>query len=679
MNRGEILSPAGSIESVISAVRCGTDAVYLGVNFFNARINAKNFSFDELQQAIRYCHEHCVKVYLTLNTLVSDDEMQQAVEVAKKAAMIGIDAIIVQDLGLAENIRRVVPDVELHASTQMSVQTEYGINFLGERGFTRAVLPRELSKEEILELLEKSNIELEMFVHGALCMCVSGQCYMSAMIGQRSGNRGLCAQPCRLPFSANDKFRYDLSLKDNSLIKHIKELSDAGIASFKIEGRMKRPEYVAAAVTSCKNALENKHDSEIDKNLKDVFSRSGFTDGYYTSRTGKEMFGVRSKSDVENSANVLKKLQKLYEKEKVVFEISFDIVLRKNEKIILRTKCNGFQNEIISEETVQEGKNKFLSEEEIKQQFEKLGGTQFYLGEFSCEADENIFVSMSVLNNLRRQAVKNILESFCERKKPEAFQNAMPDYEKHFAKAQKTYYVFSDAEQIPESVENEELFLPIFSSDNNFTKFEKVGAIMPRGISGCYKTVYDRMRKLKQIGIKKVICPTIDTLEIARKISFEIVMGFTSNIYNTDTLEFFSKNGASEGVASVELTAKKIQNIGGNVPRGVVAYGKIPLMLTKNCPIKNVKNCNECKQKSKLRDRKGIEFEVVCSNGYSEILNKFPICIFDKKDDFYNSDFFMLYFTTESKDEVENIVSNYHRNTLVDQQNFTRGLYYRKS
>ena len=202
---------------------------------------------------------------------------------------------------------------------------------------------------------------------------------------------------------------------------------------------------------------------------------------------------------------------------------------------------------------------------------------------------------------------------------------------------------------------------------------------MPRGISGCYKTVYDRMKKLKQIGIKKVICPTIDTLEIARKIGFEIVMGFTSNIYNTDTLEFFSKNGASEGVASVELTAKKIQNIGGNVPRGVIAYGKIPLMLTKNCPIKNVKNCNECKRKSKLRDRKGIEFEVVCSNGYSEILNKFPICIFDKKDDFYNSDFFMLYFTTESKDEVENIVANYHRNTLVDQQNFTRGLYYRKS
>lgn len=679
MNRGELLSPAGSMESVISAVRCGTDAVYLGVNFFNARINAKNFSFDELEQAVKYCHEHQVKVYLTLNILVSDEEMQTAVDVAKKAVISGVDAIIVQDLGLSENIRRILPDVELHASTQMSVQTQYGLNFLKEKGFKRAVLPRELSKTEIFNILKNSDIELEMFVHGALCMCVSGQCYMSAMIGQRSGNRGLCAQPCRLPFSANDKTRYDLSLKDNSLIKHIKELSDAGIASFKIEGRMKRPEYVAAAVTSCKNALENKVDEETNKYLKDVFSRSGFTDGYFTSETGKEMFGIRSKSDVESSANVLKKLQKLYEKENASKEVSFDIVLRKNEKIILRTKCNGFENKIISEDVVEEAKNKTLSVEEIKKQFGKLGGTQFYLGEFSCQADENIFVPTSVLNNLRRQAISNILESFCKRKNVRIFENAVDKKKKHIADFQKTYYVFSDAKQIPESVEKEELFLPIFASDNDFFKFENVGAIMPRGISSCYKTVYDRMTKLKQLGIKKVICPTIDTLKIARKIGFEIVMGFSSNVYNTDTLEFFKRNGANESVVSVELTAKKIQEIGGDVPRGVIAYGKIPLMLTKNCPIKNVRKCNECKQKSKLRDRKGIEFEVVCSNGYSEILNKYPICIFDRKKDFYNSDFFMLYFTTERKDEVENIVRNYRQNTLVDEHNFTRGLYYRKS
>lgn len=680
MSKGEILAPAGSFESLTAAVRSGADAVYLGASSFNARQNAENFDFEKLREAVKYCHSHGTAVHLTLNTLISDKEMKDAVDTAVKSAECGVDAIIIQDFGLVSNVQKVLPDMPLHGSTQMSIQTEYGIDFLSSLGFTRAVLPRELSEKEILNLLEKSDIELEMFVHGALCMCVSGQCYMSAMIGRRSGNRGLCAQPCRLPFKAKGGNGYDLSLKDNSLIPYIKRLSDAGIASFKIEGRMKRPEYVAAAVTSCKNALDNIVDDELDRDLKSVFSRSGFTDGYFKGKIGKEMFGTRSKNDVEASASVLNKLQKLYEKENPKFPISFNIKIRKDEPICLSAKCNGIDFDVFGD-VPQIANSRGADFDSVKKQIEKCGGTQFFMDKFECEIDENLFVPASVLNNLRREALEKISNEMSQIKEYIVNEFEAKKNTPHISNNTKVYAVFSSVDQIPDNTDDAEIFLPITENADDLKKLsadKNVGIILPRGLTSNIKAVENKLKELSQAGIKKAICPTVDSFILAKKYGFETVMGLGSNIYNTDCLNFFEKHGADEALVSIELTHKSISELGGTIPRGAILYGKIPLMLTKNCPVRNGTDCKNCKMQSKIKDRKGVEFEVTCSMGYSEILNSYPLYLFDKKSDFNNLDFHMLLFTTEDREQCKEIFKKYNLSSPAEGE-FTRGLYYRGS
>ena len=300
----EILAPAGTMDALTAAVRCGADAVYLGYTELNARRGAGNFDREALAQAVYYCHARGVKVFLTLNTLVGDDEMHRAAEIIALACRLSVDGLIIQDLGVAALAKHMAPEMFLSASTQLSIHTPAGLRFLAQAGFSRAVLARELSFEEIRELARISPIELEVFVHGALCMCVSGQCYLSGLLGSRSGNRGLCAQPCRLPFAAPGGTGFDLSLKDLSVIQRLPELREIGITSFKIEGRMKRPEYVAAAVSACKSTLEGKTEPELQEQLRAVFSRSGFTSGYYDGQRGRGMFGIRQKEDVVSAAPV---------------------------------------------------------------------------------------------------------------------------------------------------------------------------------------------------------------------------------------------------------------------------------------------------------------------------------------------------------------------------------------
>ena len=271
MPKSEILSPCGSSEAVFAAARCDADAVYLGVSRFSARRNAANFTFEELETAAEYLHSRGISVHVAINTLISDDEMPDALETLKSVCAAGADAIIIQDLGFAEYVKECAPEIERHASTQISVQTPSGFSLLENLGFRTAVLPRELTKEEIGEIRDKTSIRLEAFVHGALCMCVSGQCLLSAMLGGRSGNRGLCAQPCRLEFSAPGGTGHDLSLKDLSLIERADELTECGVSLLKIEGRMKRPEYVAAATAALRASLDGKSDPVLNRNLSAVF------------------------------------------------------------------------------------------------------------------------------------------------------------------------------------------------------------------------------------------------------------------------------------------------------------------------------------------------------------------------------------------------------------------------
>ncbi len=682
----EILAPAGSFDSLIAAVRCSADAVYLGAESFNARGNAKNFDRDSLKEAVKFCHERNVKVYLTLNTIISDDEQKKAEELISYCGEIGIDAFIIQDLSLVEKIKKLAPSAHLHASTQMSVQTVEGINFLENLGFTRAVVPRELTREEIKNLCENTNIELEVFVHGALCMSVSGQCYMSAVLGSRSGNRGLCAQPCRIPFSADNSGSCDLSLKDNSLIPYLKELEEMGVASFKIEGRMKRPEYVAAAVTSCRNALENIEDKNLDKSLRAVFSRSGFTDGYYTNKRGKEMFGTREKEDVVAAKDVLNDLSKLYEKEKPRFSLDFEIFMRENENISLVAKCGETEVKVVSEVKAEKAIRREITEEDIFTQLSKLGSTQFYAGKLSADIENGLSVPLSAINQLRREAVDKICEQILIKNTPKISEKVIEKEEKIYNKKERkkeknTYLFFKNEEQIPDNLsDNFYIVLPLNVKEKVFEdlikKGKKVLAEIPRGIFGNEKRVQEKAKKLFDIGVKRFFCPTLDAAVIARKTGAEITASFGSNIFNSLSLSVWKKHFADEVVLSPEMTVSQINKIKSDINCGIICYGKLPLMLTRNCPIKNSFTCDECKRNGKLTDRKGISFSVDCSSGTSEILNSVPIYIFDELGKFSDIQFFVLKFTTETKEECEDIIESYLSRKKTDIK-FTRGLYFR--
>ena len=682
----EILAPAGSFESLVAAVRCSADAVYLGADSFNARGNAKNFDREALKEAVKYCHERNVKVYLTLNTIISDEEQEKVEDLISYCGKIGIDAFIIQDLSLAEKIKRLAPAAHIHASTQMSVQTAEGINFLEKLGFSRAVVPRELTREEIKDLCENTNIELEVFVHGALCMSVSGQCYMSAMLGSRSGNRGLCAQPCRLPFSSDNTGRCDLSLKDNSLIPYLNELKEMGVSSFKIEGRMKRPEYVAAAVTACRNELENKSDEEIQNALKAVFSRSGFTDGYYLNERNKNMFGTRVKDDVVAAKDVLGNLARLYEKENPRFKIDFCFHMRENENISLKARCDGIEVNVVSDCVAEKAIRRAITEEDISGQLSKLGGTQFYMGKISTDIADGLSVPISAINKLRREATEKVSREILRKntslsekipiEKTDIFLN-----EKSKVKNKNTYVIFKNEKQIPENLPREfSIVLPLNLSEKTFEKLineeRNIAAEMPRGIFGNAEKIASKAKRLYSLGVKRFFCPTIDAAVIAQKTGAEITASFGSNIFNSISLEMWKKHFASEAILSAEMTTTQINKIKGDIKTGVICYGKIPLMLTRNCPMNNTSSCEKCQKNGSLVDRKGFSFSIDCSTGCSEILNSVPVYMCDELEKFGNADFFVLKFTTESKEECAEILRKYLSHEKYDGK-FTRGLYNR--
>ncbi len=660
----EILAPCGSRESVTAAVRCGANAVYLGMKDFNARRNADNFDETELREVINYCHARDVKVYITVNTLISDSEMKTAYETVQTAMHCGADGFIVQDLGLAKLIKNSFPSARLHASTQCSAATPDGFNRLKELGFCRAVLPREMSFEEIKDIRNKTDIELEIFVHGALCMCVSGQCYLSSMLGQRSGNRGLCAQPCRLSFSADNSGSFDLSLKDLSLISKIKEIESAGVISLKIEGRMKRPEYVAAAVTACKNAIAGKYSSKDESILKNVFSRSGFTDGYFTGER-RDMFGIRSKEDVVAAGSVLKELSRLYDREKPLVPIDFEFICREKEPIKLIAKSA--QKTVSAEGGIPEKAiNKPLTEDRIKERLSKLGATQYYANSIKITLGEGLIVPASEINEMRRSVCEKLYEQekICFEQNP--FEAATPK-----KKNAKPYFTarFLNASQIPDEHPFKRIFLPIWADNSDFIK-TGAGVEIPRGLFGAENRMKKRLEELKAIGVKKALCSDIGSYESAKKLGFEVFGNFSLNIFNSESANMFNSP-----ILSFEMTLNQANRINAK-DTGIIAYGKVPLMLTRNCPVKNRIGCDKCNKKGTLTDRKGYKFPVLCSSyPCVEILNPTPIVMSDKMEDI-KTDFIHFYFTDETKEEICSIVSLYKFNKFCE-KNYTRGLYYR--
>ena len=674
MTKPEILAPCGGFPALLAALRCGADAVYFGFGAFNARRNAANFSDEEAEKALRLCRLHGVRAHITLNTLVSDDELKNLAETLKRTCREAADALILQDLGVIRLARTLYPDLPRHASTQMTVGTPAGLRLLASRGLSRAVLPRELTKTEIAGLSENAPLELEAFVHGALCMCVSGQCLLSAMLGSRSGNRGLCAQPCRLPFAADGGTGHDLSLKDLSLIDNLPELVKLGVCSFKIEGRMKRPEYVAAAVTACREALAGNCNDTREADLEALFSRSGFTDGYFENNRGKAMFGTRKKENVTAATNtLLKSYEKLYEKECAVRPVQFEFTAKINDAPRLVAVCDGHSVTVFGDTLCEPAKTRPLTEETVEKQLQKCGGTVFFAKEIQYHIDENIALPLSELNALRRKALDALTEALSA---PKPYKiNEMPlldAFPAHKAGTKKWYFRFRDASAIPENLQFDRLFLPLSTPKQTLAKHH-AGVYLPRGLFGSQKQT---LKALRESGAPYALCDTLDAVAIAKEAGTEIIGGPFLNLFNTLALKEAEEIGVSEATVSYELTVNQINRLGGDLPRGVCVYGRTPLMLTRNCPIKNGMTCAQCGRKQSITDRKGIAFPVRCENGFSEIFNSRPTCLSDRIHELHNIDFYLLDFTTENKAECRQIIENYRHGAPADGA-YTRGLYYR--
>ncbi len=656
-NKIEILSPCGGADSVIAAVRSGADAVYLGLTEFSARAGADNFDSDSLKTAVDYCHVRGVRVYVTLNTVVFDNELDAVKDTIITAAKAGADALIVQNMGVAELCRQLVPDLPLHASTQMSVHSPCGAKLLYEQGFKRVVLARELSRAEIKEIAESCpDIELEVFVHGALCMSVSGQCLFSAVIGSRSGNRGRCAQTCRLPFSVDGKNGYALSLKDNSIIDYIRDLEQLGVASAKIEGRLKRPEYVAASVKACVQARDEGFVDEKTRNhLESVFSRTGFTDGYYTSKRGYEMFGYRQKEDVVSATSkLLADIRNDYKAETKRVEVAAEFTAEKGKAPGLILSCNNLSCEVFSDCVCEEAVKRPLTEEAVRKQLTKTGGTPFYITELKIELDYNISLPVSALNKLRREALdrlsRTILDSYLEYR----INNFETDgFKPHIAAEKRRYARFASAKIGTGFKELDLCFVPVNSTDEDITRLIskgfKIGVEIPRTLFSREKAVTDNLRRLKKLGISDVLCNNLAAVYIAKKEGMIIHGGFGLNFTNTLDLLWAESYGFRDTELSFEIKSDRIQRLGGNIPRGIISYGYIPVMITRNCPNHSVgKTCKDCGGKSKMKDRLGKSFIFYCDGNATEILNTLPLDVVDYFDAAENLDFEVFRFSVEN-------------------------------
>ncbi len=678
----EILAPVGNSEMLEAAVRSDADAVYLGAKQFSARRNAENFDNDELKRAVEYCHIRGVKVYLTLNIIIKDDELTEAFCLAKTAYLCGIDGIIVQDLGLCALLKKYLPKLPLHASTQMSVHSASALPVLKRLGFKRVVVSREMSLDDLKVFCKKAEeleIEVEAFVHGALCMCVSGQCLLSAFLGSRSGNRGLCAGPCRLPFKVENGTGFDLSLKDLSIIEYIPLLAELGVKSFKIEGRMKRPEYVAAAVNACRiTADTGVLPKEKTKTLKNVFSRSGFTNGYLENKLGKDMFGIRTKDDVVSTLSAFGELHNLYRAERQIIpvDISAEIKAGSPIKVIF---SDGENKVVIEGEIPQTANKKPAEKEDVVSSLSKLGGTPFFAKSVDVILGSGLFLPSAILNDLRRKAVEKLSEKRCVINRKVSENLPKITKAKQGEKKPKIAVRLEDIGQLPDDLKTvTAIYFPLEKEGFDILPKSKVlVADIPRGISS-ESYIENRLKLFKENGFTHACCGNLAAVQIAESLGFKLVFGTGTNIYNSLSAETAKALGATAVTLSSEITLKDAVSLSSPIAKGIVAYGNIPLMLFKNCPIKNGKGCGECDKKGVITDRLGVNFRIRCRAGFSEMLNSLPIWLADKKHDLNGLDYILLYFTDESKERVLYVIDAYSKGLPPDIQH-TRGLFYRGS
>jgi len=672
----EILAPVGGREQLIAAVRSGADAVYLGTRGFNARQGAENFDAAGLREAVAYCHGRGVAVHVTVNTLVTDGERNALLRDMEAIAQAGADAVIIQDLAVAQLFRACCPDIRLHASTQLTVHNRAGAELAKELGFSRVVLARELTLEEIRAVADVG-LETECFVHGALCMCVSGQCYLSSMLGGRSGNRGRCAQPCRLDFTGPTGRAYALSLKDMSHIGHIEELRRAGVCSLKIEGRMKRPEYVAAAVTACREALAGR-EPDMEK-LRAVFSRSGFTDGYFTGKRDLTMFGHRTKEDVTAAGSVLGKMAELYRAERQSVPVEMRVVLKPASPAEL-TAADGTNAVTVTGAMPEPARTRPTDRETLEKHLGKTGGTPFFLQSLALENDSGLVLPPSAANALRRSALEQLL-TVREVRRPLPFTppEDTPLLPHRPLPGPDLRLRFETPEQIPGDTGEHTLILPLEAVDRDLLAEYpgRLWAELPAVVFPDREAhVCDRLAALRGLGLTDVTAGNLGTVKLALDLGLRVHGDFGLNILNTGALQEWARLGLTDATASFELDLKRILALGGDLPRGIVAYGYLPLMNFRACPARGERGCGACSGQTELTDRLGVRFPLLCrERRYATLLNSLPLHLGDR--DLTGLDFITLYFTLEDRDTCRRVLRDYAEHRPAAEKR-TRGLYFRE-
>lgn len=691
----EILAPAGDWDMLRAAVYSGADCVYVGVEGFNARRPATNFGKDDLARAVAFCHARNCKVYAAFNTLVLPGQREQAAKAVQQVVTAGCDAIIVQDLGVAAIAKQVAPQLALHASTQMSVHSLAGVQQLAKWGFSRAILARELQEDEIAAIAVQSPIELEVFVHGALCVSVSGQCMMSAFLGGRSANRGACAGTCRLPFGAKtqavtiensqakqrrEENNNHLSMKDLSILDALPRLQKMGIASAKIEGRLRGPEYCAVVVDSArKAALGHNYDRQL---LHDIFSRSGFTDGWFTAKPDKEMFGTRTAADLAAGKKALPKARALYRRERARVPITIAIsIAQQGGRFILSDGIHQIEKEIHG--SLEKAARDMVPV--LRQAASKTGGTPFYIKnpetDITIQTDGS-FVAGPMLSELRRNALEELLnrrEALPKNEKNSAALPQLANERKHETKEPTLRARFESYNQMPENAAElcDELVLPLWQAEQVPDCLRaKTWLWLPRVLFGQEEErARAAIEKVKSAGFRGVEIQNIGHWQLCQGVP--VTAGFGLNITNADSVAVAVAEGCETITLSPELSLRQMGKIARTVPLkarvAAFAYGHIPVMLTRACPLKNVTNCEKCKKQGYLVDRKGLSFPVLCQGKVRSIYNPVVLWMGDRLLEL-PADVAVLYFTVEDKKQAAQIIKCYKNNEKAP-FNFTRGLY----
>lgn len=690
----ELLSPAGSQDAVIAAVQNGADAVYMGFGAHNARRSADNFTEDEFAKAVRYCHIRGCKVYVTLNTLVGDREMTAAADLARKASDSGADAILVQDLGLMRVLREAVPDIPLHASTQMSIHNLAGVEAAAEMGFTRAVLSRELSLDQIREISKHASIETEVFVHGALCFCYSGQCYMSALIGRRSGNRGACAQPCRMQYSMGGRMdEYPLSLRDNCLVDYLRELEDAGVACAKIEGRMKRPEYVAVVTdvyARCIRERRTPTPAEQEK-LELAFSRQGFTQGYLLGQKGEDMLGTRTENDraAEKLFTAARKAYSDGEMRRV--PVKFYVMARAGEPIMAAVEDHEKNRAVLRGPVPERAERAALREQNLAEQFAKTGGTPYYSTGTECRLDSNLYLPASAINDLRRRLITELKEARATLPERRSLPvPPLPQGKNYYTDPARIYQVLSAGQLTPElaALKPHYLYVPVEvfgEAPECIEPFTAQGtqivAVLPRVVTDDQAEELDGLlRTAKEHGVCQALVGNMGHIFYARRAGMQIRGDFGLNVFNSYTEDLLRQAGFLSVTASFELRMAQIRDLAKSVDTEMIVYGRLPCMITEQCVIRNsAERCN-CHIQNNLTDRRGSAFPVVRAFGCRNVIyNAHKLYLADKREDYESAGLWgvRLLFTTENPRECVEVAKSYLGLTNYRPNGLTRGLYYR--